>query len=67
MKNPCERPFKFPKRKMYEVLTGYTKMFGRTERLFFTKVWANSAKDAIMNCDSPMTFCGEYVVERIDE
>ena len=40
-------------------------MMGRTERLFFTEVWAGSADDALGQFDMVTVYCGEPIVEEI--
>ena len=62
MNNPCDMPYKLPRRKKFRVLTGYTRMNGLTERLFFTDVWAGSADDALGQFDMVTTYCGEPIV-----
>ena len=67
MKNLCSRPHKLPRRRTFEVLTGYMKAFGTTERLFFTKVKANSADDALNQFQTITLYCGEPIVNEVFE
>jgi hypothetical protein len=43
------------------------RLFGRTEKMFFTTVYANNEEDALNQFSSVTLFCGEPIVYEVFE
>lgn len=66
MKNYCSRPFKLPRRKKYGVLTNYVEVGDRVLK-FYSYVKAENKEDALSQCGKVVLYCGEPVVERMND
>ena len=63
--NPCDMPYKLPRRRTFEVMTGCLFDGMKIRKMYFERVKANNAFDAFAVADKAVLWWGEPNVREV--